>query len=160
MNFIFNGNYITRNFFFFFFFSLFPLFQIFLDQMILLIIVVFFGIKYFYGKYISYLHSMLLNNEITWKTHMYFLSFLCTWCSIFYISFYGKRIKALSIICKWAGKSIEYLKKNYKFILERRMRIYGKYLINIEKYWLTFSKHKVFDIIEKSYLKNNIIFLL
>lgn len=151
---------ISRNLFLFFFISLFPFFQIFLDQMILLILVVFFGIKYFYTKYINNLHLFLIKNETSWKTQMYYLSFLCTWSSVFFISFYGKRIKALSQICNWVGHSMIHLKKNYKKIVERRMREFGKNLIDIEKYWLTFSRQKIRDIIEKTYLKNNIIFLL
>jgi hypothetical protein len=157
---ILNGNVISRNLFFFFIILFFPFFQIFLDQMILLILVVFFGIKYFYGKYINYLHSFLIKNETTWRAHMYYLSFLCTWCSVFFISFYGRRIKALSAITEWSGKAINHFKKQYKFIVERRMKDFGKSLIEMEQYWLTFSRHQVSDLIDKSYLKNNIIFLL
>lgn len=155
-----NGNQISRNLFVFFFVVCFPFFQIFLDQMILLIIVVFYGLKYFYSKYVNSLHTFLIKNEVNWKTHMYFLSFLCTWCSIYFISFYGKRIKALSAVCEWTSQAMVYLNNKYKYIVKRRMKLYGKYIIEIEKYWLRFSKHKVSDMIEKSYLRNNVIYLL
>lgn len=128
--------------------------------MILLVIVVFFGVKYFYNKYIGILHSFLIKKEALWKSNMYFLSLLCCWTSTYYISFYGKRLLALSSIAKWAKKAMSQLKDKYLFILTSRMKQFNTDLIETERYWLTFSKHKVSNIILNSYLKNNISYLI
>jgi len=151
---------LARNLFFSVVLLGFPYFQFFVDQMILLLVVVFFGIKYFYNKYIGFLHSFLLKREVLWRTNMYFLSLLCCWTSIYYISFYGKRILALSYVAKWASKAMAQLKKTYHFILISRMKQFNKNLIDTEKYWLVFSKHKIYDMISNSYLKNNTSYLL